>query len=209
MRAWKQITKHANAIMAIFTILIFVATSAYAVIATLQWLAMQNSNQISRDAFTSSTRAWISPMRAGFEETPKLGNSLQFGVQYGNPGHSPALDTRPTYRIRSVPASSLEDNTIKASIESDDICHGVLEAPGADVIYPDQPNGYKLHFALSERNFIDDPDIFDGKKIFVFEMCFAYKTNATLHHTSFCYSYRNGLTTPNQWNVCNAGNHAD
>ncbi len=44
MRAWSFITKpeHANAIMAIFTVLIFIATSAYAVIALLQWSVMSS-----------------------------------------------------------------------------------------------------------------------------------------------------------------------
>ncbi len=44
MRAWEFIKKpeHANAVMAFFTILIFLATSAYAVIATLQWCAMRD-----------------------------------------------------------------------------------------------------------------------------------------------------------------------
>lgn len=170
---------------------------------------MVESNKTSRDAFTASSRAWISPMSAGFKETPKPRNPLQFGVQYGNPGHSPALDVRPIYKIRSVPASSFDDNSIKASIEADDVCHGVLEAPGADAIYPEQPNGYRLDFTLKEPNFIDDPDIFDGKKVFILEMCFAYKTINSLRHTSFCYFYRSGTTLPNQWNVCNAGNHAD
>ena len=45
MRAWEFVKcpEHANAIMAIFTILIFVATVAYALIALAQWSAMKDS----------------------------------------------------------------------------------------------------------------------------------------------------------------------
>lgn len=146
---------------------------------------------------------------AGFREIPQQGKPLSFGIQYGNPGKSPALDVRPTYKIRSVPKSSLDDNSIKSVIESDDICKGVTEAVGADVIYPEQPNGYKLEFQTSEPSFINDPDIFDGGKVFLMEMCFAYKTFGKLHHTSLCYFYEAGRSKVDQWNICTAGNHAD
>jgi hypothetical protein len=42
MRAWEHITEHANAIMAVFTILLFFSTTAYTVIAILQWNAMRD-----------------------------------------------------------------------------------------------------------------------------------------------------------------------
>ena len=103
----------------------------------------------------------------------------------------------------------MDDNSIKSAIESDEICKGVTEAAGADVIYPEQPNGYKLDFEVKEPNFINDPEVFDGRKIFVMEMCFAYRTTGTLHHTSFCYFYQGGTTKVNQWSICTAGNHAD
>lgn len=174
-----------------------------------QLCQMIKSNGLTRDSMVASSRAWISPMSAGFVEAPQQGKPLKFGIQYGNPGKSPAFDVRPTYKIRSVPKSSFDDNSIRSSVESDDVCKGVVEAAGADVIYPEQPDGYKLGFQTSEPNFINDPEIFDGRKVFLMEMCFACTTFGKLHHTSFCYFYEGGRSKANQWNICMAGNHAD
>jgi hypothetical protein len=60
MRAWESITEHSNAIMAVFTILIFAATTAYTVIAILQWNAMRDSNEINRENVESVQRALVS-----------------------------------------------------------------------------------------------------------------------------------------------------
>lgn len=53
-------------------------------------------------------------------------------------------------------------------------------------------------------------EVVSGKTTIVLEMCFAYKTFEEVHHTSFCYYYRTGLSPANkQMNICTAGNHAD
>ncbi len=174
-----------------------------------QLIQMIESNKLTREALIANSRAWISPMSAGFEETPKLHQPLKFGIQYGNPGRSPALAVRPVYRMRSLAKGVFDDNSVKSIIESDAICNNVVEAPGADVIYPEQPNGYKLEFTSGEPNFIEDQELFNGSKAFLLEVCFAYQTIGVLHHTSFCYYYRSGVTKETQWNVCTAGNHAD
>ena len=172
-------------------------------------MAAEGANTIASNSLKESSRAWISPVSAGFDTIPKLNQPLKWGVQYSNPGHSPALDVRPIFRVRSVLKSSFDDNSYTTTVENDAVCDKVVDAAGADVIYPEQPNGYKLNFQTIEPSFINDPDIFNGRKAFLLEMCFAYKTIGTLHHTSFCYFYISGLTKDNQWNVCNAGNHAD
>lgn len=58
---WEFITKqeHANAIMAIFTVLIFVSGAVYSVFALLQWLAMRESNRINRESLESVQRAFV------------------------------------------------------------------------------------------------------------------------------------------------------
>ena len=59
---WEFLNKpeHANALMAIFTVLIFFATVAYSVIALLQWTSMRESNKINRDSLVAVQRAFIS-----------------------------------------------------------------------------------------------------------------------------------------------------
>ena len=68
MKVWEffREPKHANAIMAIFTILIFLATGAYAWVAIKQWSAMLDSNRITREAFeTDRKRTWCSGIFGG------------------------------------------------------------------------------------------------------------------------------------------------
>jgi len=78
IRAWDFIKKpeHANAIMATFTIFIFLATGAYAVIATLQWCEMTKATDIANKSLIADTRAWISP-------TSVMTNSAGFRVFTG------------------------------------------------------------------------------------------------------------------------------
>ncbi len=72
-----------NAIIATFTALIFVATSAYAVIATLQWWTMQGQLEQMRDA----RRAWV-----GTSQKLELTREPVFMVQELN-GHKQVLMT--------------------------------------------------------------------------------------------------------------------
>lgn len=152
-------------------------------------------------------RSWIAPMSAGLVGGLVAGRNARLGVQYANVGREPALDVRPIYKFQRVPTSTFADNTFNGIIERDDICKEVRTAPGADVIYPQQPQGYRLIFELP-ATFITD-DIINGTTLLVFRMCFAYASIGKTHHASFCYFYRSGVSTIDQWNICTAGNHTD
>ena len=122
------------------------------------------------------------------------------------------MDVRPIYSLQQVPVSKFEDNTFNAFIEADDAsnrCKALGTAPGADVVYPDQPDGYKLMFTNHLVGWMND-EVVSGRTAVVLQMCFAYQTINEVHHTSFCYFYRTGVSPPNkQMNICTAGNHAD
>ncbi len=173
--------------------------------------ALQASVEQSR----SDRRAWIAPKNAYLTEDIAVGKKISLEVQYMNVGREPALDIRPIYTFKHVPASAFADNTFNGIIEADDICKGVKTAPGADVAYPDQPDGYKVIFGLPE-GFVGQ-DLVSGDSAMVLEMCFAYSSGRTkasggeeTHHTSFCYFYRAGVSQSNrQMNICTAGNHAE
>jgi len=152
-------------------------------------------------------RAWIAPQNAHFMEPPSSKGSATIEVQYNNPGKEPASDVRPIYKFQQVDTSKFADNTFNSLVEADNICKNVSAAPGADVIYSGEADGYQIHFGLPS-NWVGD-DVMTGKKAVVLEMCFAYKTVGELHHTSLCYFYRPGITKWQQLNVCTAGNHAD
>jgi hypothetical protein len=61
MKVWSFITepKHANAIMAVFTALIFLATGAYAIIALLQWKTMGGQLDIAQKSLITTQRPWV------------------------------------------------------------------------------------------------------------------------------------------------------
>src|SRR5271166_3295169 len=102
MRAWEQITEHSNAVMAFFTILIFVATTAYAVIASLQWCVMRTQSSILQNQLEMSERPWIivfGPYR-WFPITFNNGTlRLPTVLQVTNNGHSQAIGLKFTHRM--------------------------------------------------------------------------------------------------------------
>jgi hypothetical protein len=164
--------------------------------------ARLDANETSR----VERRAWIAPQNAGLLQ-PLSKEKVTIEVQYNNPGKEPALDVHPVFTLKQVATSKFEDSTFNSLVEADNICKNLALAPGADVIYPGQPGGYKLQLGLPAHWVTDD--VLNRKSAIVLEMCFAYKASGEVHHTSFCYFYRAGLTTEPQLNICTAGNHAD
>jgi len=153
-------------------------------------------------------RAWVAPTNARLTEGLSVGEALKVEVQYANVGKEPALDVRPIYTFKQVSGVHFADNTFNSLIEADNICKDVKPAPGADVIYPGQPDGYKLLFGLPP-NWAGE-DFATGKSVLVLEMCFAYSTVSEVHRTSLCYFFRNGVSPKTgQMNICTAGNHAN
>jgi hypothetical protein len=184
-----------------------------AVILNMGQLAIANrSAETAKQALDASSRAWIAPANAYFTSELSKNVPLSFEVQYRNTGRSPALDVHAIWDLQQVPVSKFEDNTFNAFIEADkpsDACKRLGTAPGADVAYPDQPDGYKLLFTNHLADWVND-GVLAGRTAVVLQMCFAYTTVGKVHHTSFCYFYRVGVSPPNkQMNICTAGNHAD
>jgi hypothetical protein len=73
-----------NAITSVFTVGIFLATAIYAVVATLQWCAMRDSNKINRDALEGVQRPFVtfSPkMSVGTKFDPRTGHIAAFFPQ--------------------------------------------------------------------------------------------------------------------------------
>jgi|GEM_PF-3526849 hypothetical protein len=173
---------------------------------------MIKSNGLTRKSLVTSSRAWVAPANAYFTSEISKTVPFSFDVQYRNVGRSPALDVHPTYSLQQVPVSKFDDNTFNDFIETDEAstqCGALGTAPGADVVYPDQPDGYKFIFTNHLTGWIND-GVVAGSTAVVLQMCFAYKTMDEIHHTSFCYFYRIGVSPPNkQMNICTAGNHAD
>jgi hypothetical protein len=223
VRTVNWLDEKAGFVTAVATVLIAVLTGFYVHYSRAQWRTMQDeipllkssaqaaqsAADIAASALIASSRAWISPTGAGLDRPLKLHDIFEFFVQYSNPGKSPAMDVHPIYTITPIEAARFDDNSFNSIIESTDICRGLEAVSGADVVYPEQPSGYSFHFRVKDQNWVTQ-DMIDGKVAIVIRMCFAYKTMNALHHTSFCYFYRAGVTDDfRKLNVCTAGNHAD
>jgi hypothetical protein len=96
MKAWDFFKKpeHINAIMAVFTALIFIATAAYAVIASCQWSAMRESNKINRESLESVQRAFVTFDRMQyhrFDNEMPARTRWAFSAAFADSGTTPAI----------------------------------------------------------------------------------------------------------------------
>lgn len=202
-----------EATMAVWTRRVGVFTGALAastvittIIIACQLNVMRSTDEAIRIAVEGS-RAWVAPQNAILLDDLKAGEPFRFQIEYHNVGREPALDVNPTYRLESISEKLFADNTFNSAIESHHICDGVKVAPGADVLYPAQTDGYKLVLGVPKGWM--SADIVDGKSAMVVHMCIAYTTGKAVHHTAFCFFYRPGVSENKQFNVCTAGNYAD
>lgn len=97
-RAWFFIIepKHSNALVAVFTILIFVVGFCYSVVALLQWCAMRESNRINRASLESVQRAFVTFTRIGAivigPSKPMPKRQWWLSAEVENSGTTPAIN---------------------------------------------------------------------------------------------------------------------
>jgi len=114
-RFWQFIIdqKHSNAIVAIFTVLIFVTGLLYTIFAALQWSAIRETNGIARDTFNAANRPYVGPnaVQVVFVGQDGQGNliridhptkqttNMDYRVEIKNFGTIPASHCRIDWRI--------------------------------------------------------------------------------------------------------------
>lgn len=85
-------------IIAIFTIVIAFSSIGYGIVTLLQWSAMKESNQITRDSLTTVQRAFVNPSASvgaiALAPLDAKGEAsyLQFSVPFINNGNTPAVE---------------------------------------------------------------------------------------------------------------------
>ncbi len=97
-RKWEFIIepKHSNAVVAIFSVLLFIATASYTVFAALQWSVMTQSNGVAREGLESVQRAFafvneFEPTRLADPLTKKA-DGMRFVFHWENGGTTPTKD---------------------------------------------------------------------------------------------------------------------
>ena len=71
------------------TWMIFIATAVNVIVAVFQWSAIQNSNQTTREFFTSVQRAFVFGKQLLIRHDTNVMAYWRFGVQITNPGNTP------------------------------------------------------------------------------------------------------------------------
>lgn len=204
---WKFIIepKHSNALIAIFTVLIFVAGALYTVFAALQWCAMRESNELNRGALTSVQRAFV--YLEGFDVAPNIGSDgvivgIRITPRWKNSGATRTVDAFAWSNFYwGCPPAGFDYP------DYDDAGHVIPTKAGRQVFVPPQTTSkmtpHKLDMAtLREiRNkgleyrlygWIKYRDVFSGTR---------------MHTTRYCYSVAEILDTPTANGVPNIGLH--
>jgi hypothetical protein len=188
-RIWTFITepKHSNAMMAIFTILIFFTGALYTVFAFLQWRTMKDTLDVTRVTLRVDQRPYL---KVGVEK-PIIGDDgkVRAKMTETNFGKTPALDVTCFYMIENVPRNDAPFFDFKHDID------GVFPnkcSSGLD--YPDEPTpvivkrvgqNYEKPFSLQEVQLLRF-----GSTYLVVIGEFTYKDAFGVNHwTHFCYGF--------------------
>lgn len=155
----------------------------------------------------NSSRAWVGPTGAVIDAAPSTGKPLTATVTYANSGKQPGTDMASYVEEQSFYASDIIDeaNFINNSVIK---CNGIQTIAGGQVAYPTTGFAAYTLFATINGDVIDQATA-DGSRIIVLTGCFAYNTFNELHHSSFCFFYRKGVTRELNLSFCAGGNNAN
>lgn len=164
--------KHSNALVSIFTVLIFFAGVFYTIFAALQWCTMRESNRINREALVSVQRAWVIPFEVSPEALPSDPTKTIFKVVFRNTGHTPAPRTHAwiagTSDLQSIPATN--------PVEPSDA--------GAMLIGPDGIGNTSTQNPYSPEAI---RLIKSGVRLYLYGTIWYYDVFGKHHWTQFCY----------------------
>ena len=199
---------------AIFTGLIFLATTAYAIFAILQWQEMQKTSSATKqaaeagagavkvaernikttqDQFTLDQRAWINIEGANIREPFNPSKNIKIDFTTKNSGKTPALHVK--YRFRTwIQYSGQKFGEVKKHISSE-----VTYGPGDEklqTIYSDKPYPQQMINPLQS-----------GQANLFIEIEFTYfdiYNEKNLRHTCACFYY-NPIISPHGMSFCKTG----
>jgi hypothetical protein len=203
---WLNWITLAAAIIAIATIAVLIFTLADA-----------------RKATVEANRAWVAPRSAYLRRVLALKDHPAFRVTYDNVGREPALSTDMWWRINTVDA-----DVLIRSLTQPDLRERAFDIAGkkpacaehtiskrAEVIWPSQTS------ETYENSYIEQPtdplitqEVIDGRAAIVVQGYFFYETFHEVHHSAFCFWFRqvppsDMLSTTTSAVNCPIGNDAD
>ena len=153
-------------------------------------------------------RAWVGPLDVNSSTVPEVSKPLKVVVTYANTGRSPATEFISSFKDASYSESS-SDEIAGANIAVDGFisdCRHIQTNIGS-VVYPTSGfSSYSLSHTMDQKT-VDEaaPD----KRVVVVVGCFVYRSFDMVRHSTFCYFFKSGLTSPQHWNICPGGAYAD
>jgi hypothetical protein len=190
--------------------LITAVATVFLVIATLllAWIAWQTDHTLNK-TLVSSSRAWIGPRNVRSDAAPMVNMALDLYVDYQNTGREPAFNLTHSMDVFTATLEEDQNGTVDKKLAAFlNTCRSVNKADLGGVIYPSTGfANYTLNFSIKPE-LIDD-QLIKGMKFLLVQGCFVYKTFDMVRHSYFCYFYKEGLTKPANYNICQAAQYAD
>ena len=205
-RKWHFIIvpQHSNALVAVFSALLFIATVVYAIFAAFQWSEMKKATQASQSSEIAAkdsrdlARKQMEGVIAAVVEIPR-GVTIDFPVPpFGearanliNSGHVLAHDIHLTLSVtiqRTSEDSAARGRTILSKAETVAAIPPTAVTSRPDFIYP---------FALSQSEFLQ---VMDTESYIIAEGLLDYENGfASRIKQPFCYAYIWGSQTFGRW----------
>jgi len=206
---WRTPSDRFAGLIAAFTLCLFVATCGL-------WRA---TTDLVEDA-KASGRAWLGPINAGIDPLAD-GKPLKIVIAYNNTGKEPAQASWFVLPI-IYPKEKWNDGTAFKEVGINrDNCLKYSRLDGVlNLAFPTSGfTSYQLTYDASikpepptehdPKLLTADAPMLAGDNIVVLMACMTYRTLGAIHHTSFCYWYRNKVIPPNNLAFCTNGQGAD
>jgi uncharacterized protein YoxC len=161
--------------------------------------------ETARNSMLGSQRAWVGPRNVKMTTEPKVGEELEFIVEYQNMGREPASGF--AYDLDPF-ASATDEEASKRIIPYMTKCLNTVERKIGQVVYATTGFSQYNLTAKAKKDFADG-DMISGAKAIFLQGCFTYESIQSVHRTFFCYFYKAGRSRIDSLNICNAGHYAD
>lgn len=154
-------------------------------------------------------RAWIAPITAT-SPVPKLHTGLDVAIHFVNTGKEPATSAKfvaeAFWRTDPAEPNFHPNKTIDTYITA---CRkGKVRMEPLGMVYPTANGPQRGAHARFHKGFVDQ-SVIQGTKLLVVAGCFRYGTQGERHSSGFCFDWKAGAETSNNWFFCSIGNDGD
>jgi hypothetical protein len=171
--------------------------------------AMKSQAEIMQgqlDEMRTDRRAWVGPLIGKLTDALKFNQEAQMVISLQNTGREPATDV--AYYFEATTPTTEDDRTGAMQRDIETFVNKCFVTPtdrGAKVLYPTMPFSAADELRIKFPNSYLDWDVIYGQKILLLKHCITYETGQSVHHSSFCYYYWNGVSPDNQLFACGKG----